>query len=156
MPAFDFNPTEYVNEPMSSFEPLPPGDYIAMVTGSDLKDTKAGTGQYIELTIDIVDGPGRGRKIWERLNVSNPNKQAEDIARGALNRLLMACGKPDAKDTESIHDIAFIMVLDIDRKEPTRNKVMTYKAVGSPLHAPRAVARPTTDAAPAAKKAWER
>ena len=158
MADFNFNPSEYVDTKTSTFDPLPNGTYSAMISNSDYKATKAGTGHYIELVIDIIDGPHAGRKLWERLNVDNPNKQAEDIARGALNRLLMACGKPDAKDTESIHDIAFIMVLDIDRKEPTRNKVMTYKAVGSPA-TPRAVptrAASSAEAAPVAKKAWER
>lgn len=154
MPTFDFDVSSYVDDRPSTFEPLAPGEYTAMVSASDLKDTKAGTGQYIELVIDIIDGPSAGRKIWERLNIVNPNKQAEDISRIALNRLLVACGKPDAKDTESIHDVPFKLILDIDRKDPTRNKVITYKPAQS-LSAPRMV---TNFAAPASatKKAWEK
>ena len=153
MAAFDFDVSSYVDDRPSTFEPLPPGEYTAMVSASDLKDTKAGTGQYIELVIDIIDGPSAGRKIWERLNIVNPNKQAEDISRIALNRLLVACGKPDAKDTESIHDVPFKLILDIDRKDPTRNKVITYKPA-----LPAGALRATNFAAPASttKKAWEK
>jgi hypothetical protein len=150
MPSFDFDVSNYVDDRPSTFEPLAPGEYTAMVSASELKDTKAGTGQYIELTIDIIEGPSAGRKIWERLNVVNPNKQAEDIARTALNRLLVACGKPTARDTESVHDIPFKLLLDIDRKDPTRNKVITYKPAAS------SAPRPTAAAASATKKPWEK
>ena len=42
MPAFDFDISSYEIQAPRSFEPLPPGDYQAMVTSSELKDTKAG------------------------------------------------------------------------------------------------------------------
>ena len=155
MPVFDFDVSSYIDDRPSTFEPLPAGEYIAMVANSELKDTKAGTGQYIELTIDIVDGPCAGRKLWERLNIVNPNKQAEDISRIALNRLLVACGKPNAKDTESIHDVPFKVILDIDRKDPTRNKIITYKPANS-VSAPRVSAPVSTAPASTTKKAWER
>jgi hypothetical protein len=154
MAAFDFDVSSYVDDRPSTFEPLAPGEYTAMVSASDLKDTKAGTGQYIELVIDIIDGPSAGRKIWERLNIVNPNKQAEDISRVALNRLLVACGKPDAKDTESIHDVPFQLILDIDRKDPTRNKVITYKPAQT-FSAAR-IAVTSSVASPSTKKAWEK
>ena len=36
-----------------SFEPIPAGDYIATISGAELKMTKAGTGQYINLKLKI-------------------------------------------------------------------------------------------------------
>ena len=97
MPAWDFDATSY-DEPAtkSSFDPLPPGDYTAIVAESDMKDTKAGTGKYIELSIHIVEGPHEGRRLWERLNVYNPSEQAERIARSQLNNLSNAVGKTGA------------------------------------------------------------
>ena len=81
MATIDFDPTAYEAPAQRSFEPLPVGDYPAIVTSSEIKDTKAGDGQYIELTLQITDGEYAGRRIWERLNVHNKNKQTEDIAR---------------------------------------------------------------------------
>jgi hypothetical protein len=153
MPAWDFDATSY-DEPVtkSSFDPLPPGDYTAIIADSDMKDTKAGTGKYIELTINIVEGEYEGRRLWERLNVYNPSEQAERIARSQLNNLSNAVGKPGASDTESLHDIPFIISLDIDRRDTTRNKVMGY----SPAGKARSVAAKSSAPASAPKKAWER
>jgi len=101
-----------------------------------------------------VDGEFSGRKIWERLNIHNANETAENIARAALKSIGLACGIEAMSDTDMLNDVPFIIVLDIDRKDPTRNRVMGYKAAGA-ASAP--VARPTaTKAAPAVAKPWER
>jgi len=154
MPAWDFDATSY-DEPAtkSSFDPLPPGDYTAIVAESDMKDTKAGTGKYIELSIHIVEGQYEGRRLWERLNVYNPSEQAERIARSQLNNLSNAVGKTGATDTESLHDIPFIISLDIDRRDPTRNKVMGYSPAGK---ARAAAPKAATVAVTSGKKAWEK
>lgn len=151
MPAFDFDVSSYEIQAPRSFEPLPPGDYQALITSSELKDTKAGDGQYIELVMQITDGEHAGRRIWERLNVYNKNKQTEDIARSQLNSLASACGRPRLTDTEQLHDIPFTLSLDIDRRDNTRNKIMGYSASGTAKAAPRAAAPAATT-----KRAWER
>jgi hypothetical protein len=155
MADFDFNPSEYVDTKTSTFDPLPNGTYSAMISNSDYKATKAGTGHYIELVIDIIDGPHAGRKLWERLNVDNPNKQAEDIARSALNRLLVSCGKPDARNTEAIHDIPFKVDVEIDRKDSTRNRIAGYWPTSRQTLKPLVANQDATfNSGP--KKPWER
>jgi hypothetical protein len=159
MPAIDFDMSGYDAPPArAAFDPLPPGDYHAIITDSQMKDTKAGTGQYVELVMQIIEGEFSGRKLWERLNVVNPNKQAEDIARSQLKSLSGVCGVEPLRDTEQLHDTPFIVSLEIDRKEPTRNRVMGYKSAKSAsAPAARPAARSAAVAAPAAaKKPWER
>jgi hypothetical protein len=159
MSTIDFDMSGYDAPPArAAFDPLPPGDYPAIITDSQMKDTKAGTGQYIELVMQIIEGEFSGRKLWERLNVVNQNKQAEDIARSQLKSLSGVCEVEPLRDTEQLHDKPFIVSLEIDRKEPTRNRVMGYKSVKSAsAPAARPVANPAAVAAPeAAKKPWER
>ena len=91
MPYFDFDVSSYEAPTKRNFEPLPPGDYNAMITDSQMKTTKAGTGEYLELTMQIIDGNHSGRRIWERLNVVNASKVAEEIARSQLNGIKAAC-----------------------------------------------------------------
>jgi hypothetical protein len=159
MPVIDFDMSGYDAPPArAAFDPLPPGDYHAIITDSQMKDTKAGTGQYVELAMQIIEGEFSGRKLWERLNVVNHNKQAEDIARSQLKSLSGVCEVEPLRDTEQLHDTPFIVSLEIDRKEPTRNRVMGYKSAKSAL-APAAKPAGRTAAAPApeaAKKPWER
>ena len=151
MPIIDFDVTSYEPQIKSSFEPLPPGDYQAIISDSAIKATKAGTGEYIELTMQITDGQHSGRRIWERLNISNPNKVAEEIARSQLNGLRAALGIAKLESTEQLHDTPFVLSLDIDRKEPTRNRVMGYSSAKTARHTPRLAAVET-----ATSKPWER
>ena len=146
MPVFDFDVSTYEAPKRTSFEPLPPGDYNAMITDSQMKATKAGTGEYLELTMQIIDGAHSGRRIWERLNVVNASKVAEEIARSQLNGIKAACNIEKRESSEQLHDIPFVLSLDIDRREPTRNKVMGYTSVAK---APR-------PAVTSGKKPWER
>jgi hypothetical protein len=137
--------------PKSGFDPLPKGEYAAIVTESQMKITKAGTGEYLALTMQITDGEHSGRKIWENLNLHNPNEVAETIARANLKAISEACGFAELDDTDQLNDIPFILVLDIDRKDLTRNRVMGYKRAGS------GSAPSASSAAPAASaKPWER
>jgi hypothetical protein len=132
MPAIDFDVTAYEAQPVrSGWDPLPPGDYTACVTSTEVKPTKAGNGEYIELTIEIMDGDFSGRKIWERLNINNPSEQTVQIARSQLNQLATALGQVPLKDTDQLLEIPFTLTLDIDRKDTTRNRVMGYSSASS-------------------------
>ena len=82
------------NDKSNNFEPMPAGNYQAMVVSSEMKPTKAGTGQYLELQFEITDGVHQGRKFWDRLNLVNPNPTAVDIAERELASL----------DSQQIHD----------------------------------------------------
>lgn len=157
MATFNFNAAAV--EPMAprSYAPLPNGDYEMIITKSDVKPTKAGTGQYLELEMQVVSGEHSGRRHWERLNVSNPSKQAEDIAKAALASLCNALGMPEGvqEDTAELHDIPFIAHVEIDRKEPDRNKIVGYSSAdAAPAPAPAAKPAPAAakPAAPAARK----
>ena len=149
MPVFDFDVSTYEAPKKTSFEPLPPGDYNAIITDSQMKITKAGTGEYLELTIQVIDGAHSGRRLWERLNVVNANKTAEEIARSQLNGIKLACNVDKLENSEQLHDTPFVLSLDIDRRDPTRNKIMGYSSASK-------AQRPATVAVTSGKKPWER
>ena len=58
---------------------------------------------------------------------------------------------PNAKNTEETHDVAFTLSLDLDRKEPTRNRIVGYSPAGS-AQAPKAAPKIGVPE----KRAWER
>ena len=151
---FDANSYTPVGGAAVTRAPLPKGEYPAIIIDTDIKTTKAGDGQYIELAMQVIDGEHSGRRIWDRLNVSNPNKQAEDIAKAALQSLCLAVGVSTLTDTGELHDKPFILQLDIDRKDPTRNRVMAYLPPLTAGAAAMAASR-QTPAAPS-KKPWEK
>jgi hypothetical protein len=84
--AFDPNSVE----PASDFDVLPAGKYPVIIEAVETKATKAGNGHYLELRLCILDGIGKGRKLWERLNVDNPSEKAVQMARRSLSALVKA------------------------------------------------------------------
>ena len=136
MAKFNFNSATV--EPMQarSFDPLPKGDYEMMIVKSDVKPTQA--------------------RIWERLNVDNPNKTAQDISQGLLASLCFAVGVKEIGETEELHDTPFIAHVEIDKKDPTRNRIMGYATAGmAPAMATKAPApAPTPAPAAATKRPW--
>ena len=58
-------------DPQSNFDPIPAGWYKAMITESELKQTRNGQGNYLQLTLQVLDGQHAGRHLWDRLNLMN-------------------------------------------------------------------------------------
>lgn len=103
--GFDANKVD----PNSEFEPIPAGKYLAVIVESEMKQTKAGTGSYLQLTHQIVDGPFKGRKVWSRLNLDNPNPTAVQIAKGELSALCRAAGVMTPRDSAELHNIPVVI-----------------------------------------------
>jgi len=109
MAALNFNAAEV--QPQQSFDALPPGRYEAIISASEMKDTKAGTGQYLQLTFDVVGGQYEGRKLWSRLNLVNPNATAVQIAERELSAICHCVGILVPTDSEELHDA--LLVIDV-------------------------------------------
>ena len=99
-----FNASEH-DDP--GFEPLPEGVYLLIVESSEMKVTKAGTGQGINMKFQVVDGEKKGQGFFKWINYKNPNDTAQKIGRAELAMLCRACNKPQPKDTMELHNIPF-------------------------------------------------
>lgn len=91
-------------EPDTGFDPMPAGWYSAMITDSEMKTTKNGAGQYLQLRLDIIDGEHKGRVLFDRLNLINQNQTAVDIAQRTLSAICRAVGIMQPKDSSDLHD----------------------------------------------------
>lgn len=112
--------THSVNEKEQeqAVEAVPAGEYIAVIEDSDYAENKKGTGMLLKLTYQILDGPFKGRKVFENLGLEHENAQTAQIARRALNSICIAIGIPDGQklqDTAQLHDIP--MKIDVVVKE---------------------------------------
>lgn len=129
-------------EPAQSFEPIPAGWYAMRVTASEWKATKAGTGHYLqmELEIDETFHPDlKGRRVWERLNLQNPNQTAVEIAQRTLSAICRAAGVMQLGDTEQLHGIPLAVKLSVSPASngyEARNEVKGYDAVSVRLGQP--------------------
>jgi hypothetical protein len=106
-------------EPAADFEPLPAGKYVAAITASEVKDTKSGSGSYLELTFQVVEGPHKGRNLWARLNLDNPNEIAVKIARAELSALCRAINVLEPKDSVELHNLPLLVTVKLKAREDT-------------------------------------
>lgn len=126
-------------EDTPSYGPIPDGNYPAIITASEMKTTKDGTGEYLELAVNIQGDEYRGRIIWDRLNLVNQSTQAMSIAHRTLNDAAIACGidlsQPDAlADSVALHNTPLIVDVGTEPARgqyPARNKIKRYHADAS-------------------------
>jgi len=128
MAQFNFNSNEV---PADDFDTIPAGVYSAQIIQSEMKDTKAGTGQYLEMRIQVLDEPFTGRLVFERLNLINPNPTAVKIANRTLADICNAIDVDSFEDTEELHGIEFKIKLIVEEPPEgtdysAQNKVKKY------------------------------
>lgn len=98
--GFDANAVE-PNKPRDA---LPAGWYKVVISESEEKPTKAQTGSYLQLTLEVIEGDHAGRKVFERLNLKNPNSQAVEIAQRSLSGICRATGVMTPRTSQDLHD----------------------------------------------------
>lgn len=150
----------------SGFSPVPKGRYPAIAIESEMKPTRAGTGEYLQAVFEILDGTHKGRRLWRRMNVKNPNPTAQDIGQRELAEWCKACGNPRPNDSEELHNIP--VMLDVDTElDDRRREVNVIKKIlpvddsaaqsTGAASAPREPAAPRTPASTGeASKPWAR
>jgi hypothetical protein len=152
MVALNFNAANV--KPREDAEVLPPGDYVAMITNSEMRETKDGSGQYLWLEMDITEGEHQGRKIWDRLNLVNRNAKAVEIAERTLSSICHAVGKLNVQDSEELHGCTLVAKIKVRPGQGDygpSNEVANYRAAGAVV--PMARQAPAQPAAQAAKPA---
>ena len=107
MAILNFNANEV--EPSKAFDPIPAGKYVAVITDSEMKDTRAGTGRYLQLEFEITDGEFAGRKLWSRLNIENQNAEAVRLARADLSAICRAVNVLTPNDSADLHNLPLVI-----------------------------------------------
>lgn len=120
MATINFNANEV--EPNKGIDPIPAGKYSAVIIDSEMKPTKNGNGQYLELTFEVIDGEYKGRKVWSRLNLDNPNAQAVQIARGDLSAICRAVNVIQPRDSVELHNLPLVITVRC-RKNPENGDI---------------------------------
>lgn len=142
----------------TSHDPIPSGTYEAVITGSEIKPTKAGNGTGINITFEIISESARGRKVWEWINYQHPNQEAQRIGQQTLATICKAVGVAQLNETEQLHNIPLMITVGIDKNDATRNVIRGYAAKAGAQAAPAAApaATPATGAAATGAAPWAR
>jgi hypothetical protein len=139
-------------DPTTAHELLPAGKYRAQIVESEMRATRNGMGQFLWLMLDILDGPHQGRKIFDQLNLVNPNPTTVEIAQRTLSAICHATGRMQVSDSEELHLIP--MTIQVTVKPPKNgygeSNAIRYMVPDPSPAAPQAAKAQTAGAAAAA------
>ena len=113
--GFDANKVE----PSVPYEAIPAGKYLAMITASEMKPNKAGTGRFLELCFTIIEGELKNRQVWSRLNLENPNELAMKIAQAELSAICRAVGIMAPNDSVELHNLPLTIRVKCKKRKDT-------------------------------------
>jgi len=159
MAQFNFDASTVA--PQASSGPVPAGTYLAHITESDVQPLKSGKGTGLKLTFEIIDGPQKGRRVWENLNIQHENEDTQRIAQSQLSALCHAVNVIKLQDTAALHlkpVTIKVVVREAQGQYQASNNIKGYESAGGVrASAPAFVAQ--AEEAPAAKPsapAWAR
>lgn len=123
-------------KPQQSFDALPAGKYEVIITESEMKATKSGSGEYLQLTFEVVNNENfDGRKLWSRLNLVNDNKTAVEIAERELSAICHCVRVLSPNDSEELHDKPLIVdvVQEMGPSGSAINRIKGYRMAGEEI-----------------------
>jgi hypothetical protein len=109
MASLNFNLSDLddsIFDAQPSFELLPDGTYTLIITEGEMKTTQKG-GQMLTLTTQVVDGPHKGRKIWDNLNIINATPASQEMAERKLGCICKALGIGGVNDPSELYNVPF-------------------------------------------------
>lgn len=130
-----FNAAEV--DPNVGFDLIPSGQYVAVITESELKPTSTGEGQRLALTLQICSGEYQNRKLFDNLNLHShgPNRETtEKIARGTLSSICRSVGVMTPNDSSELHMKPMRVTVGIEVRKDNgekQNRIRKYEAMNA-------------------------
>ncbi len=137
-----FNAADAPQSNRTEFQPLPAGWYLVTIHSAEVKQTKAGNGEFIKVRYNLVGGEHASRVVFGNLNTKNSSEKAQEIGRQQLGELMRAIGLPTIQDTDQLVGGTLEIKLSV-RDDPqwgVSNEVKGFRAANSsaPAAAPKA------------------
>lgn len=139
MAQIQFDATQVA--PAQPRTPLPNGWFPVIITASEIKPTKDGSGTRLNFTFSVCQGhPRENRKVVEGLNIANPNPVAQQIAQEQLSAICHATGVVHLQDTNQLHGIPLLIkVTTVPERTDTvtgkiyeaKNEIKGYAKIGT-------------------------
>ena len=141
-------------DPATSYEPLPADVYKCIITEMEEKPTKDKLGSYERVTLEVVEGKYKGRKIFDNLNLNNRNTQTVEIAKRTLSAICHAVGNLRPARKEMLYNIPMLVKVSVQIQEgyDPQNRVKGYEPAKA--QTPPTAAQPRTQASSGAAGVW--
>lgn len=96
----------------NDFSPLPVGEYLSVISECELRDTNDGTGKYLSLKWQVIEGDYEGRIFFENINIQNKSEKATQIGLSMLGEI-SKCIMKKINSTEDLVDGICVVSLGI-------------------------------------------
>lgn len=163
MPQIDFDIDAVELDTPMKFELLPAGKYLVAAISSDLRKTKLGTGENLTYVFDVMEGPSKGRRLWDNFNVKNDREDVQRSGHAKLAVFAIACGRLNGIVVESseLHDIPVYATVGIEEAKNgygPKNFIRGFSAPGATSVAVLrpAVSAPRAESSAPTRPAWKR
>jgi hypothetical protein len=100
-----FNATNV--QPAKEIGAVPTDWYEVSIVDSAIEPTQKQDGNFLKIVYQILSGEYANRKIFDRLNLDNPNQTAVRLAQEALSAMCHATNVMNLSDPEQLYDIPF-------------------------------------------------
>lgn len=134
---------------------MPAGWYAATITKAEVKPTKSGTGEYLNLCYSILGPTHQGRTVWGIVNLRNANPKAEEIGRQQLGELMRATGLARVNDSDEFigKAVSIKLVVKSEENYGDKNEIKGWKALDGAVNAGGGLPMPALSNAPGRTKA---
>ena len=106
---------------------LAKGEYVASVKSAEVKETKNGTGEYINVCFQTEEG-----NVYTMFNIKNENPKAVTIGLQQLKSMMLASGA-ESFILNSVNDLLGLKcIIKVDIKDDnfgTKNVIKGYKSL---------------------------
>lgn len=100
------------------------GDHVIVVDDAEVKETKSGTGEYINIRWKVE---ANGNTFYQMYNIKNDNKKAVDIGLGQLKKMMLAAGaEPKAASVDEL--IGLRVLARLENKEDDFGEKIVIKS----------------------------
>jgi hypothetical protein len=119
-------------QPDMGYDVLPPDWYPVVMDESELKPTQNGDGMVLNVRFNVIAGQYVNRKIFGRINLSNPNPQAQEIGQKQLSAIAHCVGVLVVQDSQQLHNIPLLVKVKIrkaDGQYEDNNEIIAYRNI---------------------------
>lgn len=96
-----------------------------------MKPNKAGTGEYLQLKFEVLEGEYQKRLLWVWLNLKHPNPTAVKLAQAELSAICRAVSLMNPGDSEELHNLPMLIKVRVKKRSDTgelTNEISKYSA----------------------------
>lgn len=106
------------SQPMSFLPVSDANGHPVIIIASEMKAAKSNPEKngFLELTLQIADGPHKGETGAYRLNLFNESAQAVDIASRQLSAICHVTGQMMVSESAQLHNIPFRAIVALQKK----------------------------------------